>query len=198
MEKYSLFRLSGFTNEQLRDVLNGLNFKGGLPDPKAKDFRMRVIDLICNLQDGKKPASSSFVVADHFTVVNSEIKFLYISRNFKSHFFGKTEERMILPRVHHDLCQAASIREVLDNIDGEDKVEVTLFGIYELLKLQPNGEAGTLLAEDHGHANIFYVRDVVNVLYAVSVHLWNSGWCMDAISIKEMFKWDIGHRVFSS
>ncbi len=54
MEKYQLMELSLFTNEKLNDILvKELEFKGPLPDPKAKNFRMQMVEMICDRQDNK-------------------------------------------------------------------------------------------------------------------------------------------------
>lgn len=59
MEKYSLMRLSSLTNEKLVDILVAeLKFQGRLPDVKTKNFRMQMIEIICDQQENKVVAVS--------------------------------------------------------------------------------------------------------------------------------------------
>ncbi len=181
MEKYSLLKLTAFTNGQLGHILaNEMGFKGTVPDPKATDYRMRVIDIICDLQDGKKPANSSFVVADHFTLDNTTIRFSHISEDFNSFFSDLLVEKMIRPQTTMTLSRTALDSEIIAYIGGEDKAEVTLSGIYEMLKNQPNGQKGELLTD--GMANIFYVLDTFLDELCPIVVYWDiakGGWNVD-------------------
>jgi len=143
-------------------------------------------------------AVNKFVVADNFTLSNAAVKFSYIGDNFKLWFYSKTEEvkDLVVPHPHHDLCKAASLDcEIIDDLGGKAKVEVTMSGIYELLKIQPNGEAGVLLT--NGYANIFYVLDVNRVLRAVYVNRLDGGWDVRAHSVGFPSRWCADLRVFS-
>ncbi len=198
MEKYSLLKLTGFTNGQLRHILaNELGFKGTAPDPKAADYRMRMIDIICDVQDGKKPTTLSFVVADHFTLDNTAIKFSYIGRNFKSYFSDKIEEEIVCPQNSIDLSRTARDSEIIAYIGDEAQAEVTLSGIYELLKLQPKGEAGNLLSD--GEINIFYVHNTsLNQLRPIGAawSIGRRGWAIDVFPLDNPGGWKTGSRIF--
>ncbi len=79
----------------------------------------------------------------------------------------------------------------------EDKAEVSLAHMFDLLKKQAHGEEGVLLT--NGYANIFYVRDADGILWAV-VAYWGSGyrdWLVEAHSIGTPGRWGGGGRVFS-
>lgn len=141
-----------------------------------------------------------FVVADKFKVDTSdkaEVKISYLSGDFASWFGGKVEESadVELPKHHHDLTKCSLDEEILRDLGGADKAEVTLAGIYELMKLQPNGEDGALLT--NGYANIFYVNCDDGVLRAVSVDWNGDGWDVDADRVGDELRWNAGHRVFS-
>ena len=69
--------------------------------------------------------------------------------------------------------------------------------VWDLLRLQSNGEGGVLLT--NGYANIFYVRDTNGELRAVHVY-WYAGygdWRVHARSVGYPGAWDAGIRVFS-
>lgn len=146
------------------------------------------------MSDSKK--TEKFIVADHFTTINSKIKFSYISKGFNFNFLTKTEEEIILPRLHHDLCCRTLDSEILNDIGREVETIVTLSGIYELLKLQPNCEAGVLLT-NNDHVNIFYVCDIFGILRAVYVGRCDDGWFVDSNTVGYSDWWRAGDRVFS-
>lgn len=100
---------------------------------------------------GMTPATDTadyFIVVDHFKLPQSiftddpppPVKFRFISDNFQSLFCGKTEvvKSAVLPKFHHDLRVAATDKEIITALGGEAN-PATMAGIYELLKLQPNG-----------------------------------------------------------
>jgi len=146
---------------------------------------------------GAKKAAVKFVVADMFHAGNAAIKISYVSDSLKSCFYGKTEETrdVVIPHRHHDLKRDSLDAEILADLGGEAEAEVTLAGVYELLKLQPRGEAGDLLV--NGYANIFYARDKGGILRAVGVYWRDFGWLVYAYSVGHPDGWGAGCRVFS-
>ena len=60
---------------------------------------------------------------------------------------------------------------------------------------QGNGEDGILLT--NGYANIFYIRDIKGVFWAVGCGWDGGGWRVGAISVEDPRGWDGGRRVFS-
>lgn len=186
--KYSLSK-KAFTNTVLD--IDGVGCALEDADP-----RKRIAGLIVNT----KSAITKFIVADHFKVNvfdDAPVKISYLRDDFKSWFLGNTEEMkdVAIPRVHHDLCRDSLDCEILSDLGGEAKAETTLAGVYGLLKLQPNCEAGILLT--NGSSNIFYVRCGESVLRAVIVVWRVDGWYVDAYSVEDPRGWRAGDRVFS-
>lgn len=145
---------------------------------------------------GAKKATIKFIVADMFKVGNAAVKISWIGDHFQFYFYGMTEAKdAAVPCRHHSLVKDSLDPEIISDIGGEVKAEVTLVGIYELLKLQPCGEDEDLLT--NGCANIFYVRDKGGFLRAVGVYWDGGGWRVDASSVGDPYGWDAGRRVFS-
>lgn len=142
-----------------------------------------------------KVQKQRFVVADHFTTENPEVKIGFVKDSFREWFGGKVEEASAwAPKFHHDLNNDSLDEEVLRDLGGADKVEVTPALIYNLLKFQPNGEAGDLLT--NGSANIFYAKDVDGILRAVSLNWYDDGWRVYALPVDDPHRWNAGYRVF--
>lgn len=145
------------------------------------------------------PATEKFVATDHFTVnpsATAEARIGYLSDNFKKWFFGKTEEPNSQTELRYATLKKDSLdKPILDELGTA--AEVTLSVIWELLKLQPNGEKGVLLT--NGCANIFYVRDAGGELRAVRMR-WvadDGFWHVNAYSVECPSGWSAGYLVFS-
>ena len=159
---------------------------------KDETLRKEIAKLIVGAK-----AVAKFVVADMFDVRNAAVNISYIGDNLKSWFYGKTEETrdVVIPRRHHDLKRDSLDAEILADLGGEAAAEVTLAGVYELMKLQGAGQSEDLLT--NGYANIFYVRDKGGILRAVCV-LWHGrGWSVSAFSVEFPYRWRAGYRAFS-
>lgn len=146
----------------------------------------------------KKVAPSvKFIVRDHFKKNSSVVKFYGFGPSFEKRFMGKIEERAVveLLKYHHDLQYGSLDADILADLGGKETAEVTLAGVFELLKLQPRGQSGTLFTD--GYANIFYVRDAEGELRAVNVRWIGDGWFVNAPSVDDVRRWDPGDRVFS-
>jgi hypothetical protein len=145
------------------------------------------------------PATTErFVANNHFVVgtsVSAAVRISCIGSVFRRWLLGKVEElsgerSLRYSRLRKPLVDAPIIAEL-----GEGAAETSLAEIWWLLEQQPNGEAGTLLV--NGDANIFYVRDVDGIMFAVRVFWDDLGWFVDAISVKHPNPWAVGDRVFS-
>lgn len=144
-----------------------------------------------------------FVVADHFNMTlddsvsaNALVKLDYPSHNFRSWFLPKIEKMrsVAVPRFHHDLNKYSTDEEIIVSLGGEIKAEVTLAGIYELMKAQREGRSGVLSIKDCG--NIFYVRDVNKILRVVQMTWYGGGWKLRAFNKSS---WDgFPFRIFSN
>jgi len=165
-----------------------------LTTPEGADDVAAIAAIIA--RDAKK-AANKFIIADIFQKGNAEVIIGWIGGNFQSWFLGKVEEltAVEIPNHHHDLKCDSLDAEILADLGGEAAAEVTLAGVYELLKFQPRGENGALLVT--GFANIFYVRDKGGVLRAVDVYWSGVGWYVRARSVEDPDSWDAGNRVFS-
>ena len=191
------------SEEQHRELIAKVvvNLPSGISQEIAQKW---ITDTTGALQRLLAPLSNMppvrFVVADKFKVDTSdkaEVKISYLDKDFLFWFGGKTEELadVELPKHHHDLKHDSLDKDILNDLGGADKAEVTFAGMHGLMKLQPNGEDGALLT--NGYANIFYIKDVVGVLYAVCVSWYGGGWYVSAGRVDDEYGWDGGCRVFS-
>lgn len=146
-------------------------------------------------------ASKKFVTADHFTInMNDDavIKISHIGDNFKKWFLDKVEEeRDTTTLSSYKITKNCLDKPIIENeLGGEDKAETTLSEIYYLLKLQPQGETGTLLTD--GYWNIFYVKDNSGELQAVGVY-WDTAYLGWEVGAREITSpgWGSGVQVFS-
>ena len=137
----------------------------------------------------------SFKADDTFFNKKSGVKMVSHGSDFTSWFTGKVEddvpEGMLVPMV---LTQSAYDNEIIADLGGEEKAEVTLAEVWRLMQCQANGEDGALLT--NGYANIFYVRDVNGVLRAVRVCWYDGGWRAFA-SARDGSRWSGQYEVFS-
>jgi hypothetical protein len=143
-----------------------------------------------------KPAETLPFKADEtFFNKKADMKMIEDGSNFKSWFGGKVEEDVPEGELQPlALMQNAYDREIIADLGGEAKAEVTLAEIWQLMERQANGQEGALLT--NGYANIFYVRDVNGVLRAVDVDWDGDGWFAGADAL-DAYRWIVVRRVFS-
>lgn len=144
----------------------------------------------------KVPSSKRFAAADHFKhgkVVNG-VK-CYLWDNFQKHFGSKVEQDV-------DGCDIRIHALLRDSLDlpiraelGEEREETKLAHLWYLLTLQPNGKEGALFT--NGHANVFYIRDTENTLWAVHAYWRGDEWRLGALSVEYPGGWFAGRRVCS-
>lgn len=136
-----------------------------------------------------------FKADETFFNKESGVKMVGHGSNFTSWFKGKVEEDApegeLLPFT---LTESACDNEIIADLGGEEKAEVTLTEIWRLMERQRNGEEGVLLT--NVWANVFYVRDVNRVLREVSVGWSGGGWRACAGNLIAG-GWCGGNRVFS-
>lgn len=140
------------------------------------------------------PAIGKFIVSDHFTVINKEVKIGYIGDNFENNFVGKVEEA----QAKATLCISKLKKDSLDTPIMDElgsMTETTLANVWQLLKKQANGEKGKLLT--NGYANIFYVRDTKGVFWVVFVRWLSGDWSVGARSVGHLVEWGECSQVFS-
>lgn len=146
-----------------------------------------------------------FKADDTFFNKKSGVKMVPHSSNFTSWFTGKVEEDVpVGDLVPFALTQSAYDSEIIADLGGKEKAEVTLAEIWRFMQRQANGEDGVLLT--NGDANIFYVRDVYGVLRTVFFRWFGDGWRAGAHADDGWYPlasalgrdgWCIGSRVFS-
>jgi hypothetical protein len=124
----------------------------------------------------------------------------YIDRQSRFWFwFGKKQdlprpERLITAYVFD---RGLTSRKIIIALGGQEKVEVTLADIAQLLSDQKNGEEeGPLLVD--GCYNVFFVRGLNNTIRMLWVSFYERVWCLDAhpqfISGCAL---DAGYRIFA-
>lgn len=139
-----------------------------------------------------------FEAAEHFTH-GETVKGVrcYLWDSFRTRFGAKVERDIAGGeiRVHKILRQSRNL-EIRAEITKE-KEETFLAHIWQMLKLQPGGEAGALHV--NGLANIFYVRDIEGALWAVYVswHADTREWSLGALSVERADGWHADCQVCS-
>lgn len=146
------------------------------------------------------PATTKeFVVKDNFIIDTSrkaKVKLPYLGSEFKEWFWEKTEEPFAGSTVYGRKLNKGSVdNPILFELGDYKKAETTMAEIYVMMARQANGESGNLL--NSGYTNVFYVRDINDVLRAVSVLWFDDGWRIGAHSVEYPDGWDAGSRVFS-
>jgi len=140
----------------------------------------------------------SFIAKDKFREgkTTDSVKIAWLGSNFENNFLGKTEKDVAPATLRIQKLKEASLDTPILAELG-DRAETTLAQLWELMKLQGSGQNGVLLV--NGYANIFYVRDKNDVLWAVYA-LWYSvsdGWDVGADSVEHPRRWDVDNRVVS-
>lgn len=155
--------------------------------------------LLALLTTIKTVAVSEFIAADHFRV-GETVDGVKISRsmgdNFGRYFLPKIEKNTAEAeiRVYRLLTNSRDI-PIITELGGEDIAKTTLAHLWQTLKLQGDGQEGTLFT--NGWANIFYIHDINGTLWAVYACWCGGGWRLGADSIEDPPSWDAGSLVYS-
>ena len=141
----------------------------------------------------------SFFAAEKL-VVNTEqdakVKISGLWGNFETNFLGKVEPAFGGSELKvHKLLEKALDKPIIEELGGEAKAETTLTEMFSLMKVQGHGQEGPLLT--NGWANIFYIRDVNGVLWAVGCYWFGLGWFCDAYSVDRPDDWLADNQVVS-
>ena len=139
-------------------------------------------------------STGKFIVGDNFTIDSKKVKIAWIQDNFRNNFSSKVEKAQAETTLNISKLKKNSLDALIITELGS-ATETTLANIWELLKKQPKGESGKLLT--NSYANIFYVRDVKGVLWAVDVRWFGDGWYVFADSVADPDRWFGDSRVFS-
>ena len=143
--------------------------------------------------------TEKFVAKDNFVVdtgKKARVKISYLGDNFRKHFLGKNEEPASeITLSCHKLKKFSRDIPIISELGGKDKAETTLFAMFALMEMQPSGGIETLLT--NGKANIFYIRDLAGVLWAVFCYWRDGGWGVGASSVGSPLVWGGGDLAFS-
>ncbi len=143
--------------------------------------------------------TNKFIVKDNFVVNTKDsavVRIFCIGKKFKDWFINKIEDPFTASIIcGRDLTKDSIDEPILNELGGQEKAETSLTEIFVMMKNQANGSAGNLLT--NGYSNIFYVRDIDNVLRAVGVFWDGFGWYVCAYSVESSDEWCAGSRVFS-
>jgi hypothetical protein len=177
--------------QHLRLVLTAMITKKNLV---LEDIQVQATKLLEVISSINVTAVTKFVARDHFKVGNSDgVKFSYIGENFQKKFLPKIEENIAAAIIRvYKLLVGLLDPEIMTAL-GPNR-QISLAHLWEMLKLQPNGEVGALLTD--GNWNIFYIPDIDGNLWAVYVRWYGAGWIVRAYSVDYPSRWDAGYRVF--
>jgi hypothetical protein len=135
-----------------------------------------------------------FVVRDRFERAPGVV-FATIWSEFKARFYGRTEAPAGEIKIQkYKLLSISPDGPIIAELGGESKAETTAAAAFSLLRLQGKGQAGIL--QTNGYANIFYVKDLKDVLCAVRIGWDGDGWVVDAIPVKDPLAWNGKHEIF--
>lgn len=145
------------------------------------------------------PAFEKFEAETMFvedTSKDAEIQIYYLGPNFKQNFGKKIETDVERAELRaHTLLEASLDKEIKKEFGGQYPV-ISLATFRAALKQQGRGQKGFLLV--NGYANIAYIEDDNGTVWAVRA-VWNSGdgWNVEAYSVDNPNRWDVGSQVVS-
>jgi hypothetical protein len=193
------FERTGWTNAEIKELTNG-DTLASVRRLLRGELKVKAAKLLWWLIRVPVQATKKFVAKDHFLVDTSataKVTIGYLGTDFMANFLGKIERNVpAIDLVAYRLGNDSGDQPVLDQL-GE-KTETTLAQLWQLLFQQPRGEAGMLLTND-GYADIFYIKDMNDKLWAVHA-AWRAGfddWSVHASSVRRSAAWRAGSRVFS-
>lgn len=142
------------------------------------------------------PATEGFVVRERFVVADSPVRIAFVAHMFQNVFCSKVED----PTAEETICCSKLLQWSVDGpilAELGDCAETKISQIYELMLRQANGKKGVLVTIGN-RSNIFYVKDVNDVLYVVYVFWHGDGWGVAVDHLVESpCGWSAGNRVFS-
>ncbi len=195
--KHAVIRAGG-TNADLKVLSSGDMFARILPvlRGRAEVVLKSILEKVNTLL---LPILSRFVASDYIKVDTSDtakVKIAFIWDGFKPFLKMVVEEQTPeMELTFHKLCQSSLDKSILDELG--DKAETYLSQFWALLEMQGHGQKGNLLV--NGNANIFYIRDAENTLWAV-VARWGAGsggWDLSADSVSDPHGWGADDMVVS-
>ncbi len=144
-----------------------------------------------------------FVANENFTIditSDAKIKISYLGENFTKNFLlgeGKIEKINPTNKNKHTVCSvclknlvALTDQEIIAELGGEERVEMTLSEVFCILK-----ENESFLLKVKNFSNIFYVRDKNLNLRSVSIRFMDGGWNVGSPSFRND-RWATGNNFF--
>lgn len=183
---------------QIEAIVNKLGGMDGVHRFLAGSIEIVVKKILTLVATVKDVAVESFVALDKFREgkTTDGVRVAWFGDNFKKNFLGKTEKSVAPTTLRiQKLEKNSPDAPILTDLG--DTADTFLANLWELLKKQGSGQKGILLV--NGYANIFYIRDVHNELWAVhaSWDAGNDGWYVGADSVTSPGGWDAGCQVVS-
>jgi len=191
---------AGLDKEAAQKVLG----KGGMMKTRIRELLAKLCasSLLEVVGTVTVPAITTFRTKEHFRDDLSGPVFIgYFGGNFRKAFLtgnglveGAVAETTLCV---HKLVKNSVSSQIIAELGGEKTVETGLAQMYELMKAQGQDQRRILLT--NGHANIFYVRDRYNKLWAVCC-FWSSDsrcWGVCACPVTYPDVWHAGSQVFS-
>lgn len=182
---------------QIEAIVNKLGGMEGVQRFLAGSIEVVVKKILTLVTTVRIAAGGRFVVAEKFRIGETDgVKIAWLGDNVKTNFLDKIEENvkaaeLKIHRLEQDSLDAPIIAEL------GDVAETTLADFWELLKKQGLGQKGGLLT--NGYANIAYIRDTNDGLWAVRAR-WRAddgGWSVEARSVADPDGWFAGNQVVS-
>lgn len=189
---------AAYTKARLtKDEAQRVNQAPGLADLIANHIaqhRHEVPPILELVAKGIQVAGAKrFVASESFTQKNG----FYPWDNFKANFLGKVEENVADAVLTVHRLKKRSLDAQIRKEIGQEREEITLTHFFDLLRKQSKGEKGHLLV--NGYANIAYIRDVNDTLWAVCASWFSDyrDWRVNASSVVNPGGWGDGHQVVS-
>ncbi|MDD3531660.1 MAG: hypothetical protein PHV99_03680 [Candidatus Pacebacteria bacterium] len=182
---------------QMEAVVNKLGGMDGVKRFLAGNIEVVVKKILTLVETFRHVAGGSFVSAEKFRIGETDgVKIGWMGDCFKQNFLGKIENGVTAAELKtHKLEQDSLDAPIIEELG--DAAETTLADLWELLEKQGVGQEGALLI--NGYANIFYIRDAHDELWAVHA-CWFADrgfWHVVACSITLPFRWRAGSQVVS-
>jgi hypothetical protein len=148
----------------------------------------------------KVPGAKEFVAKKKFVVDTSESARVRIS------YLGETFKRVMLPKVERDIAEAdLKLQKLLDasldlpenseklgtiaGLGGMEKAEASLYAFHETLAYKQS-------IRDFSWV-VGYARDAEGILWAVGAYWGGDGWSVEASSVGNPGRWDVGSEFVS-
>lgn len=177
--------------EALVNTLGGMEAVMRILQGSAKVV-IEAVKLLTKLTTVTVPEAKEFVLTDN---VLKEAN-IYGWDNFKERFLGKKcpgakTATLAVHRLEKDSLDQPILAEL------GDCAETTMDHFVWLVTQQSKGQDGVLLT--NSRANIFYIRDDENVLWAVYARWYSDDryWGVGASSVEDPYGWDAGSQVIS-